>query len=96
MFNLAAGATGMMTVLHGSLSEYLLLFGSPIGTEAFSGRYRLDIWDWVIAGEMWTYTEETYQQKTVTLPGEGAKVTEFSAVTRHSMAWPEKLTSSCP
>lgn len=72
MFNLAAGATGMMTVLHGSLSEYLLLFGSPIGTEAFSGRYRLDIWDWIIAGEMWTYTEETFQRKTVTLPGEGA------------------------
>lgn len=79
MFNLAAGATGMMTVLHGSLSEYVILFGSPIGTEAFSGRYRLDIWDWVIAGEMWTYTEETYATKTITRPGEGAMLRKGQA-----------------
>ena len=42
-FSLAGGATGIMTVLHGSLSEYLLLFGSPVGTEGFSGRYWLNL-----------------------------------------------------
>jgi C-8 sterol isomerase len=56
--NRAGGAMGMMMLLHASLSEYVLLFGTPIGTEGFSGRYRMEIWDFVLAGEMWTYTED--------------------------------------
>src|SRR5438093_8426105 len=58
IFSLAGGATGIMTILHGSLSEYLLVFGTPIGTEGFSGRYWIDIYDCMLSGEMWTYTEE--------------------------------------
>ena len=78
VFSLAAGAVGIMTLLHGSLSEYVLLFGSPVGTEGFSGRYRLDIYDFLLSGEMWTYTESdfterrVYRQRLVTLPGEMA------------------------
>lgn len=72
IFNIAAGATGIMKVLHGSLSEYLIIFGTPVGTEAFSGRYRLDIHDFVICGEMWTYTEDRWSQRVVTRPGEHA------------------------
>lgn len=72
VFNLAAGATGIMNVLHGSLSEYLIIFGTPIGTEAWSGRYRLDIHDFVMAGEMWTYTEDRPGERVVTAPGERA------------------------
>jgi C-8 sterol isomerase len=72
MFNLCAGAVGMMTILHASLSEYLILFGTSVGTEAFSGRYRIDIWDWVLEGEMWTYTEQAFRNRLVTTPGEGA------------------------
>ena len=29
------------------------------------------------------------------VPGEGLKVRGFSALMRHSMAWPEKVTSLC-
>src|SRR5512143_2269574 len=58
VFNIAAGATGIMNVLHGSLSEYLILFGTPIETEAYSGRYAIDIHDWVLSGEMRTYKED--------------------------------------
>jgi hypothetical protein len=72
VFSLTAGAVGIMTVLHGSLSEYLLLFGSPVGTEGFSGRYRLDIYDFLLGGEMWTYTEEHFRERVVTRPGEMA------------------------
>ncbi len=72
VFSLAAGATGIMTVLHGSLSEYVIIFGTPVGTEAFSGRYHLDIYDFVMAGEMRTYTEQQYGEAVVTLPGERA------------------------
>ena len=72
ILSLAGGALGIMTVLHGSLSEYVLLFGSPIGTEGFSGRYRIEVYDFLLAGEMWTYTEEHFSECTITRPGEVA------------------------
>ena len=72
LFNLACGATGVMTLLHGSLTEYLIIFGSAVGTDAFSGRYHLDIWDFVITGEMWTYKENAVGTRVITKPGEGA------------------------
>jgi hypothetical protein len=70
--SVVGGATGIMTVLHCSLSEYLFIFGTPVGTEGFSGRYRHDIVDFLIAGEMWTYTEEACGARTITRPGEVA------------------------
>jgi C-8 sterol isomerase len=72
LFNLAGGATGIMTVLHGSLSEYIILFGTPVGTEAFSGRYRVDIYDYVLSGEMWTYTEDEFRDRVTSRPGDWA------------------------
>jgi C-8 sterol isomerase len=72
LFNLAAGATGVMTVLHASLSEYIIIFGTAIGTEGFSGRYKIEIYDWVLNGEMWTYTEDRIAEKVVTRIGERA------------------------
>ncbi|MBT3224440.1 MAG: hypothetical protein HN348_35685 [Proteobacteria bacterium] len=72
VFSLVAGATGVLTIFHGSLTEYVILFGTPIGTEGFSGRYKLDIWDFVITGDMDTYTEECVGQAIHTGPGEGA------------------------
>jgi hypothetical protein len=70
VFNLAAGATGCMALLHCSLTEYVILFGSAIGTEGYSGRYHLDIYDAVITGEMWTCTEDRMHEKTIHKPGE--------------------------
>ena len=55
LFSLTSVATGVMTMLHASFSEYLIIFGTPVGTEGFSGRYRMDIHDFVLAGEIWTY-----------------------------------------
>jgi hypothetical protein len=71
-FNIAGGATGIMTVLHGSLSEYLIVFGTPVSTEGFSGRYHLDIYDVVLAGEVWNYDEDDPFNRKVSLPGEMA------------------------
>ncbi len=70
MFNMAAGATGCMALLHCSLTEYIMIFGSAIGTEGYSGRYHLDIYDSVVAGEMWTCTEAQLHEKQVHSPGE--------------------------
>src|SRR5262249_10221498 len=72
--SICGGAMGIMTVLHGSLSEYVLVFGSPIGTEGFSGRYRIDVYDTILSGEMWTYSEHRFRERAVTRPGEMARL----------------------
>jgi hypothetical protein len=57
IFNNAGGAMGQMALISASLDEYLLFFGTPIGTEGHSGRYVTDVFDYVIAGEMACYVE---------------------------------------
>lgn len=69
IFNNAGGAMGQMTFLHVSLDEYLILFGTPIGTEGHSGRYAADVYDILIAGEMWGYVEGD-TERSVIRPGE--------------------------
>lgn len=71
IFNNAGGAMGQIHLLYASLTEYLLFFGTPVGTEGHSGRYDTEVYDVVIAGDMWTYYEgET--TRTVHRPGEMA------------------------
>ena len=72
MYNLTGGATGMMGLLHCSLSEYVIIFGSAVGTEGFSGRYFIDIHDFMMTGEMWTHTESRYGERVITRPGQFA------------------------
>jgi C-8 sterol isomerase len=72
IFNMAAGAIGVMTVLHASLSEYVILFGTPIGTDGFSGRYRIEIHDYMLAGDMWTYHDDNVGERIISRPGDHA------------------------
>ena len=74
IFNNAGGAMGAMKLMHLSLSEYIILFGSPIGTEGHSGRYSSDVYDYVFTGEMWCYHEGDLE-RTVYLPGSAAHLT---------------------
>jgi len=69
MFNNAGGAMGQIKLLHCSLSEYILIFGTPIGTEGHSGRYATDVYDFMLDGEMWCYFAGEFS-RTVYKPGD--------------------------
>ena len=68
IFNNAGGAMGQMHLLHASLTEYVILFGTPIGTEGHSGRYSNDVYDIMIEGEVHIYLEGDLD-KVVAVPG---------------------------
>lgn len=70
LFNLAGGVVGIMSILHASLSEYILLFGTPIGAQGFSGRYLMDVYDFFLSGELVAYTEKNFLEPVLTRPGE--------------------------
>lgn len=55
MFSNAGGIMCAINPLHVSWNEYLLFCGTAIGSEGHSGRHRADMYDVVMAGELWTY-----------------------------------------
>ena len=63
IFNVAGGAMGQMT-LYASLREYLIFFGTCIGTEGHSGRYRSEVYEFMIQGEMLCEYEGRFEPET--------------------------------
>src|SRR6266536_4135406 len=57
IFNNAGGVMLQMKLLHASLSEYIMIWGTPIGSEGHTGRHLAAFYDTVLDGEAWYYSE---------------------------------------
>jgi hypothetical protein len=69
VYSIAGGAMIQMKLYYASLTEYIMIWGTPIGSEGHSGRHLVGFWDTVIDGETWYYGEGQFE-KTVYRPGD--------------------------
>jgi ERG2 and Sigma1 receptor like protein len=69
IYSNAGGAMIQMKLYYASIFEYLMIWGTPIGSEGHSGRHQVGFWDTVIDGEMWYYGEGQFDKR-VYRPGD--------------------------
>lgn len=87
----AGGILGKVRFLYFSPREYIVIFGSPTGTQGFSGRYkRVEIHKFLMAGRIDSYDLETDDTQPMTLmPGEHTCLEKRHArgLTIHPGSW---------
>ena len=63
IYSIAGGAMIEMKLYFASLFEYVMIWGTPIGSEGHSGRHRVAFWDTVIDGETWYFAEGQFEKR---------------------------------
>jgi ERG2 and Sigma1 receptor like protein len=69
IYSIAGGAMIQMKIHYASIFEYLMIWGTPIGSEGHSGRHAVAFWDTVLDGEAWYYAEGQFEKR-VHRPGD--------------------------
>src|SRR5208283_4178739 len=69
IYSIAGGAMIQMKLYFASLHEYVMIWGTPIGSEGHSGRHRVAFWDTVIDGETWYFAEGQFEKR-IYCPGD--------------------------